>query len=173
MARSVLFHDVLTPRLSLTVCLVRLAACAVLLAAVSGLGAAATYPAIPTWYAGLAKPPWTPPNFAFPIVWTALYALMAIALWRLWDRAPDSPVRRRALLLFLVQLALNAGWSPVFFGLHAVGAAFAIILVLIGVVAATLHAALRADEVAGWLLVPYLPWLCYAAALNGAILFLN
>lgn len=173
MARSVLSHDFLTPRLSLGVCLSRLGACAILLAAVSGLGAAATYPQIPTWYAALAKPAWTPPNFAFPIVWTVLYALMAIALWRLWDRAPDSPARRRALGLFLAQLALNAAWSPVFFGLHAVGAAFGIILVLIALVAATLQAALRADEVAGWLLVPYLPWLGYAAALNGAILFLN
>ncbi|WP_245454036.1 TspO/MBR family protein [Aquabacter cavernae] len=163
----------LTPRLSLAVCLLRLFACALLLAGVSGLGAAVTYPEIASWYAGLAKPGWTPPNFAFPIVWTALYGLMAIALWRLWDRAVESPARLRALGLFLAQLALNALWSPVFFGLHAPGPAFVIILALIACVAATLRAAFKADEVAGWLLVPYLPWLCYAAALNGAILFLN
>lgn len=161
------------PRLSLAVCLVRLAACAILLAGVSALGALATYPQIPGWYAGLVKPGWTPPNAAFPIVWTALYALMALALWRLWDRAPESPARRPAALLFLAQLALNAAWSPLFFGLHAVALGFAVILVLVVLVAATIHAAFRADEVAGWLLVPYLPWLLYAAALNGAILFLN
>lgn len=162
-----------TPRMGLGVCLVRLVLCLLLMAVVSGLGAAATYPAIPTWYAGLAKPAWTPPNSVFPIVWTALYALMGVSLWRLWDCAPDTPARRTAIGLFLVQLGLNAAWSPVFFALHAPWLALAIILALIVALIATMRAAFRADDVAGWLLLPYLPWVCYAATLNGAIAVLN
>ncbi|MEP9377032.1 TspO/MBR family protein [Aquabacter sp. CN5-332] len=162
-----------TPRIGLAACLVRLVLCLLLMAAVSGLGALATYPSIPTWYAGLAKPAWTPPNTVFPIVWTALYTLMGISLWRLWDRAPDGPARREAIGLFLVQLAFNAVWSPVFFGLHAPWLALAIILALLAALIAAMRAAFRADDVAGWLLLPYLPWVCYAATLNGAIAVLN
>lgn len=163
----------LKPRQSPAFGLLRLAVCAALLAGVSALGALSTYPEIPTWYAGLQKPAWTPPNVAFPLVWTTLYALMAFALWRLWDRAPEGPARSRAILLFLAQLVVNAAWSPIFFGLHALAIGFGVILLLIVLVAATLRAAFQADAVAGWCLVPYLPWLLYAASLNGAILFLN
>ncbi|MEW6255429.1 MAG: TspO/MBR family protein [Pseudomonadota bacterium] len=165
--------NLMKPRQTLAIALLRLAVCGGLLAGVSALGALATYPAIPGWYAGLQKPAWTPPNVAFPLVWTTLYAFMAIALWRLWDRADESPARSRAIGLFLAQLVVNAAWSPIFFGLHAVGAGFFVILLLILLVAATVHAAFKADATAGWLLVPYLPWLLYAASLNGAILFLN
>lgn len=162
-----------TPRIGPGPSLLRLLLCAALVAGVSAVGGAITAGQIPTWYAGLAKPGWTPPNLAFPLVWTTLYALMAISLWRLWDRAPEGPQRRRAIGLFLVQLALNGIWTPVFFGLHAVAAGLVVLLALIGAVGATLWAALKADRVAGWLLIPYLPWLLYAVSLNGAILVLN
>lgn len=161
------------PRIGLGPSLVRLLLCAGLVAGVSAAGAAITAAQIPTWYAGLVKPGWTPPNLAFPIVWTTLYALMAISLWRLWDRAPETPARRRAIVWFFVQLLLNAVWTPIFFGLHWVGIALAVLLALIGAVGVTIRAAFTADEVAGWLLIPYLPWLLYAASLNGAILVLN
>ncbi len=161
------------PRTTLVASLIRLLVCFLLVATVSGLGAAATYPQIPTWYAGLAKPEWTPPNSAFPIVWTVLYALMGMALWRLWDRAPETPMRGRAIRLFLLQLALNALWSPVFFGLHALVGGLVIIVALVLALVATLRAASLADDVAGWLLVPYVPWVLYAAALNGALVYLN
>lgn len=166
-------NRLLAPRIGLGPSLLRLVACFALVALVSLLGAAVTYPAIPSWYAGLEKPAWTPPNSVFPVVWTALYALMAVALWRLWDRAPESPARIRAIGLFLIQLALNAAWSPVFFGLHAVWAGLVVILALLVALAAALRAALQADEVAPWLLVPYLLWVAYAATLNGAIAALN
>ena len=162
-----------TPRIGLAPSVVRFLLCAALVAAVSFVGARLTASEIPTWYAGLVKPGWTPPNIAFPIVWTTLYGLMAICLWRLWDRAPQGPDRAKAIWLFLLQLALNGLWTPVFFSLHAVGPALAILLALIVAVLATMRLAFRADEVAGWLLIPYLPWLCYAASLNAAILFLN
>lgn len=141
--------------------------------AVGAIGSMATTPKIPTWYAALNKPVWTPPDAVFPIVWTILYVLMAVTLWRLWQLHRPSPERRRAILLFFVQLALNAVWSPVFFGAEAVGAALAIILALWVAILAMIVACRRLDPIAGWLQAPYLIWVCYATALNAAILVMN
>lgn len=149
----------------------RAAACALLMVAVAAVGGAVTAPEIPTWYATLPKPSFTPPNAVFPVAWTLLYFLMGISLWRLWDRAPDGPDRRWAIALFLVQLALNFAWSPVFFALHAVWVALSIIAAMILVLAAMLRFAFRADALAAWLLVPYLAWLCFASLLNASIAF--
>ncbi|MFG1379396.1 TspO/MBR family protein [Xanthobacter autotrophicus] len=151
----------------------RLLACLALVGVVAAMGGAVTAPAIPGWYQGLHKPAWTPPNAAFPIAWTILYILMALSLWRLWDKVAPSPARRTAIGLFLGQLALNAVWSPIFFGLHAPVAGLAIILALIVVLVLALRAAFPLDRAAGWLLVPYLAWVCYASTLNAAIVLLN
>lgn len=141
--------------------------------AVGAVGSLATAPKIATWYAGLAKPGWTPPDAVFPIAWTTLYVLMAVALWRLWQLHAPSPARRRAVLLWFAQLALNALWSPVFFGMEAPGAALVIVVVLWLAIAATIFACARIDRIAAWLLVPYLAWVSYATALNAAIVVLN
>jgi len=141
--------------------------------AVGAVGSVATTPKIPTWYAGLAKPAFTPPNVAFPVVWTTLYVLMAVALWRLWDRHPPSRGRALAIGLFLVQLALNALWSPVFFGLEAPGAGLVVIVALWFAILATIAASARLDRTAALLLAPYLAWVTYAAALNAAIYAMN
>lgn len=141
--------------------------------AVGAVGSLATAPKIPTWYAALAKPGWTPPDAAFPIVWTTLYVLMAVALWRLWQLHAPSIERRRAVGLWFAQLALNAIWSPVFFGMEAPGAALAVIVVLWLAIAGTIFASARIDRIAAWLLAPYLAWVSYAAALNAAIVALN
>ncbi|MCG5234809.1 TspO/MBR family protein [Xanthobacter oligotrophicus] len=151
----------------------RLLACLALVGVVAAVGGAVTAPAIPGWYQGLHKPAWTPPNAAFPIAWTILYILMALSLWRLWDKVAPSPARRTAIGLFLGQLALNAVWSPVFFGLHAPVAGLIIILALIVVLALSLRATFRVDRTAGGLLVPYLAWVCYASTLNASIVLLN
>ena len=151
----------------------RLLGCVVLMMAVGAVGGAVTSPAIPAWYEGLVKPGWTPPNAAFPIVWTLLYLMMAVSLWRLWDKVPPSTARSVAIGLFLAQLALNAIWSPVFFGLHAPRAGLAIVLALVVTLAFAMRAAFRVDRPAGWLLVPYLAWVCYASSLNAAIVALN
>ncbi len=153
--------------------IVRLAACVALCVGVGLLGGWVTYPQIPTWYAALAKPTWTPPNWAFPVVWNILYVTMGASLWLLWDRAPDGPATRRAIRLFLVQLALNAAWSPVFFALHQTRVALAIIVALALAIAATIAAAWHAMRPAAWLLVPYLAWVLYAASLNAGIVMLN
>ena len=117
----------------------------------------------------MPKPAFTPPNWVFPVAWPLLYALMAVSLWRLWDRAPSGRERDVAIRLFLLQLALNFIWSPVFFAFHAVWGGLLVILALLLAVAATVRAAWRADRLAGALLVPYLAWICFATALNGAI----
>lgn len=99
--------------------------------------------------------------------------MMGVSLWLLWDRAADTRARRTAITLFLLQLGLNAAWSPVFFGLHDTGAALAIILLLPAAIAATILAAWRTQRVAAWLLALYLVWVVYAATLNAGIVTLN
>lgn len=141
--------------------------------AVGAVGSLATTPKIPTWYAGLAKPSFTPPDAVFPIVWTTLYVLMAVCLWRLWEKHGPSPARQLALLLFFVQLALNGLWSPVFFGLEAIGWGLVVIIALWLAILATIFACARIDRIAAWLLAPYLLWVSYAAVLNAAILAMN
>ena len=151
----------------------RLIGCLALCLGVAVANGSVTYPEIPTWYASLTKPPWTPPNWVFPLVWSVLYVMMGVSLWLLWDRAADTPGRRTAITLFLLQLGLNAAWSPVFFGLHHTRAALAIILLLAAAIAGTILAAWRTQRVAGWLLAPYLAWVVYAATLNAGIVTLN
>jgi tryptophan-rich sensory protein len=140
-------------------------------AIVALIGSWATLTKIPTWYASLAKPSFTPPNAVFGPVWTVLYVMMAVAVWRV-SRA-DGPMQSRAVVLFVAQLGLNAVWSPVFFGLEAPRLGLAVILALCVSLAATLAVFWRVDRLAGLLLVPYLAWVCYASALNAAIVALN
>lgn len=122
------------------------------------------------WYAALRKPSWNPPNWLFGPVWTFLYVAMAVAAWRAW-RSPSLP--RGSMLVFAVQLVLNALWSWIFFGLHLPGLAFAEICVLLLGVAATTRLFARADRIAAILFLPYLAWIAYAAALNFALWRLN
>ncbi|MGI9428553.1 MAG: TspO/MBR family protein [Bythopirellula sp.] len=137
-----------------------------------GIGAVATTPEIEGWYQTIAKPAWNPPDWIFGPVWTTLYVLMAIAAW-LVRQAEGFKGARVALVLFFVQLALNIAWSWIFFGLHQPGWAFAEILVLWLVIIATTFAFFRCSRVAGWLLVPYLAWVSFAAVLNFTIWRMN
>jgi tryptophan-rich sensory protein len=141
-------------------------------AAVGFAGSWVTLPKIATWYASLAKPSFTPPNAVFGPAWTVLYVLMAVAVWRVADVA-DGGTRRRAIALFVVQLAFNALWSPAFFGLEAPRLALAVILLLLATLGFTLAAFWRIDRAAGLLLAPYFAWVCYATALNAGIVVLN
>jgi tryptophan-rich sensory protein len=124
------------------------------------------------WYASLKKPSWNPPGWVFGPVWTALYTMMAVAAWLVW-RQGGWGKQRNLLILFLAQLALNAAWTPLFFGLHRPGLAFADILLLWLAIAATLMAFRPVNRVAAWLLAPYLGWVGFAAALNCALWRLN
>lgn len=154
-----------------TLSFLRLVIAVTLCLAVGAIGSLATTPKIPTWYVSLAKPGWTPPDAAFPIVWTLLYVLMAVALWRLWQL--HAPARRTAIVLWLLQLALNALWSQVFFGMESIGGALVVIILLWIAILATIRACARIDRIAAWLLAPYLLWVSYASALNAAILVMN
>lgn len=135
---------------------------------ISVLGGAITAGPVKTWYPTLAKPAITPPDIAFPIVWTILFALMAIAAWLVW-RAKGWQATRGALLLFALQLALNLGWSFLFFGRQQIGWALAEIILLCLAILATTIAFYRHDRWAAWLLLPYLAWVSYAALLNALI----
>lgn len=125
-----------------------------------------------TWYAGLAKPAWTPPGWVFAPVWTTLYLLMAVAAW-LVTLNGEWRQRRLPLALFILQLAVNAAWSWLFFGLQRPDWALLNILVLWGLVSVTVVLFLNTRWVAGILLLPYWGWLTLAAALNAAIWRLN
>jgi tryptophan-rich sensory protein len=137
------------------------------------LGTLATRPNIPTWYAGLAKPGFTPPNWVFAPAWTALYALMAYALWRVLSLPRDTDGRSGALTAFSVQLALNAAWSWAFFAGQSPIAGLLVIVLLLAAILWTLARFWRLDRLSGLLLLPYLAWVVYATALNFAIWRLN
>ena len=117
------------------------------------------------WYDGLAKPIFQPPGWAFGVVWTTLYILMGVALAMILAE-PQSPIRKTALSLFFVQLALNFAWSPIFFGGHMIEIGLVVILAMLFTATATANLFRRIRPVAGWLLIPYLAWLCLATALN-------
>lgn len=137
----------------------------------AGIGAAASVEAA-SFYRGLALPAWAPPGWVFGPVWTVLYALMAVAAWLVW-RIAGFRAARGALTLFLVQLALNAGWSWLFFGWHLGALAFADVVVLWLLVVATLVAFWRRRAAAGALLLPYLLWVSFAAVLSLVVWRLN
>lgn len=124
------------------------------------------------WYTSLKKPSWNPPAWVFGPVWSVLYAMMAVSVWLVWKRGGWS-THRVPLGLFLVQLLLNAAWTPLFFGLQRPGLAFAEILLLWLAIAATLMAFRTVSRAAAWLLLPYLAWVSFAALLNGALWRLN
>jgi tryptophan-rich sensory protein len=137
------------------------------------LGSLVTAPKIPTWYAGLAKPSFNPPNWIFAPVWTLLYVMMAVAVWRVATGPADDESRRRAVLTFVGQLGLNAIWSPAFFGLESPRLALFVILALLSALALTTVVFFRIDRLAGILLLPYLVWVAFATVLNAAIVVLN
>lgn len=138
-------------------------------AAVGGLSAAG---GTNEWYASIERPSWTPPDWLFGPVWTVLYAAIGVAAWLVWRRRGEFDVTP-ALAAWGVQLALNAAWTGLFFGLRRPGIAFVEIVVLVVAVAVTTVLFARISTAAGLLLVPYLLWVCFAAVLNGAIWYLN
>jgi translocator protein len=124
------------------------------------------------WYAQLHKPSWNPPGWIFAPVWTLLYTIMAIAAWQVWKQGGWT-ARRVPLSLFLLQLVFNALWSWLFFGLHQPALAFVDILLLWTALLATTLAFGKVQRSTGLLLVPYLAWVSFAAALNFVLWRLN
>ena len=146
---------------------------AVLLNALGALSAAMSGPmAGGDWYDALQKPALQPPGPVFGIAWTILYSLLGVALVRL-SLAPASRARTVALALFLLQLALNLAWSPLFFGARQILPALALLGAILLLAIAATFAARRVDGLAPWLMLPYLVWLSFALGLNWRIWALN
>jgi len=124
------------------------------------------------WYAGLTKPPLTPPDLLFPIAWTALYLLMIAAAWQVWRRV-ELVAGLATLLPFVAQLGANGLWSILFFQWHRPDLALVDLVVLVALVALTMWRFHRVHPPAAWLLAPYLIWLGYAGYLNIGIIVLN
>ena len=151
----------------------RLALAVLPVAAASIIAALVTAPNIPTWYAGLTRPAFAPPNWLFAPAWTALYAMMALAFWRVLGLAPGTPGRAGAIAAFLMQLALNAAWTPVFFGLHSPRGGLIVIGILLVTILVTIRRFWPLDRVAAGLLVPYAAWVSFATALTAEVVRLN
>ena len=137
------------------------------------LSSMATIPNIPGWYQALAKPVWTPPDWLFAPVWTVLYILMAGAAWLAWRADPKGPEARLALDAFFVQLVLNALWPWTFFALQSPALGLIVIVALLASIVWTMRRFFVVSALAAWLMLPYLLWVMFAAALNGAVLAMN
>jgi tryptophan-rich sensory protein len=121
------------------------------------------------WYAGLAKPGFVPPNWAFPVAWTVLYVLIAVAGWRTFRREPSG----KAMLVWAAQLVLNFVWSPVMFTMHQIGLALVILIGLFVAIVTYISLERSQDRLAAALFVPYAAWVAFAGVLNAAIWRLN
>ena len=132
-----------------------------------------TRPAIPTWYASLRKPFFTPPDWVFGPAWIILYILMGIAASLVWQNRLDPQKTRNALTLFGIQLVLNAFWSFVFFGLKSPLAGLIEIAILAAAILLTIQKFLGVSRTAGILLIPYFIWVAFASGLNLSIWYLN
>jgi len=137
------------------------------------VGSIFTTSSIPGWYAGLRKPSLAPPNWVFAPVWTALYALMGISLFVIWRRRSGAGLRRAAISTFFLQLALNALWSYLFFGLQSPFLGVIGITFLWLTIFAAMMFFSRISKFASLVLLPYLAWVSFAAYLNYLILTLN
>lgn len=123
------------------------------------------------WYAALAKPPWTPPNWAFPVTWSVLFVLNAVSGWLVWMTGGADAVW--PLALYGVSLAINPSWSGVFFGLRRMGLGFVIVAMLWLSIAAVMAAFAPVSSLAAGMLAPYLLWVTIASALNLRVWQLN
>ncbi|WP_084251883.1 TspO/MBR family protein [Bradyrhizobium sp. AT1] len=121
------------------------------------------------WYAGLAKPDFVPPNWAFPVAWTILYIMIAVAGWRTFRREPSG----KAMLAWAAQMALNFAWSPVMFTMHQIGAALVILVGLFIAIVTYVALEMSRDRLAAALFLPYAGWVAFAGVLNAAIWRLN
>jgi tryptophan-rich sensory protein len=137
------------------------------------VGSAATMSSIPTWYASLQKPAFNPPNWIFAPVWTTLFIMMGVAAFLVWDKGLENKKVRISLAIFGLQLLLNVLWSILFFGLQSPRYAFIDMIMLWASMLATIIYFYRISAVAAYLLIPYILWVSFAAALNLSIVILN
>jgi tryptophan-rich sensory protein len=137
------------------------------------IGSIFTSPSIPTWYATLTKPSFNPPDWIFAPVWTTLFVLMGISLYLVLNEGLQDKKVKISLFLFGLQLLLNVLWSFLFFGLHSPFYAFLEILILWAAIVLTIVNFFKVSRKAGFLLLPYIFWVSFAAILNFSIWRLN
>ena len=137
------------------------------------IGSIFTAPSIQTWYVALQKPPFTPPNWLFAPAWITLYLLMGISASLIWQQGLDNRQNRTALIIFLVQLVLNALWSIVFFGFESPLSGMVVIVLLWVAILITILKFMPISKTAGLILIPYIGWVTFAAILNVSIYILN
>jgi benzodiazapine receptor len=153
--------------------IVKLVICIIACFAAAGFGSIFTSKAIPDWYRGLKKPPYTPPSWVFGPVWTVLYILMAVSVFLVWQKGLAAPGVTTAFTLFWIQLAANAIWSYVFFARRSVIGGIINIIILWLLILATVITSFPVSTIAGILLLPYILWVSIAMYLNIGIWVLN
>lgn len=153
--------------------IVKLIASIIICQLAGAVGLIFTTPAISTWYAGLEKPWFNPPNWLFAPVWITLYLLMGIALFLVWDKGLGKKNVKASINMFAIQLVLNALWSLIFFGLRLPLYALIEIILLWMAILATIIMFYRIDRRAGIILLPYIIWVSIAMLLNLYIWILN
>jgi translocator protein len=152
----------------------RILLCVVICLAVGYLSSITTQSSIKTWYPTIEKPIFNPPNWVFAPVWTLLFILMGIAAGRVWNQLEtNKELVKKGLLFFAVQLALNALWSYLFFGLQNIFLALIEIILLWLVIFETYLIFKQIDKKASYLLIPYLGWVGFATILTASIFWLN
>lgn len=139
--------------------------------AVGGLGALFTFSSVRDWYLTINRPVWNPPNWIFGPMWTTLYVLMGIACFLIWKS--EHPQKKQLLTLYFVQLALNALWSPAFFGAQSPLLGLVVIIPLWAMILICIIQFKKVSTWASGFMVPYLLWVSFATALNAAIWWLN
>jgi translocator protein len=152
--------------------ILKLIASVVISQAAGAIGSLFTVQNIPTWYAGLNKPSFNPPNYIFGPVWISLYFLMGIAFFLVWKKAETHNIRVPAAL-FIVQLVLNALWSILFFGMKNPALGFIEIIIMWIFIVLCILKFYPVSKTAAWLMIPYLLWVSFAAVLNFKIWMLN
>jgi tryptophan-rich sensory protein len=145
----------------------------VIVFAVGGAGSYFTRSSVGTWYEELNKPAFNPPSWLFAPVWTALYICMAVAMWLVWREEESASQVTPPQMMWVAQLALNLGWSVIFFGLREPGLALAEIILLWSAILATTMVFFRMSRAAGILMVPYALWVTFAAILNFSLWYMN
>lgn len=137
------------------------------------IGSLFTYPAIPTWYAALNKPFFSPPNWIFGPVWTALYIMMGASAYLIWKKRKEGIEAIKGLIIFAGQLFLNGMWSIVFFGYKDLFFGLLVIVLLWALILMCIIQFNKLSRNAALLLVPYIVWVSFATLLNAAVWLLN
>jgi tryptophan-rich sensory protein len=150
----------------------KLTLCILLPLLIGGFSGYATASGISSWYVGLNKPIFNPPNYLFGPVWSLLYILMGISFYRILQ-SPPNDIRSKSIIIFSFQLFLNFCWSFLFFKFQLLGVAFIEIILMWLSIAIMIYTFTKIDKTAAYLQIPYLLWVSFASVLNGAIWFLN